>query len=504
MNVAMLLDLPAMLAGDHVALIEGDTRLTYGEAHGRAGAVAAVLADAGVGPGDVVGYVGANHVEFVSALFGCASLGACLAALNYRSGAADVRHLIADSGTKLLLVDEAAAAAAAEAGRELGVRTIGLAALSAAAAAPLSVPDDTEDTDVAVLIYTSGTTARAKGVPLTHGTLTEYVLSRTDVADGSDVGRTLISVPLYHIAGISSLLTALYGGRTVVLEPRFAPAEWLALAAKHRVTHAFLVPTMLAKLIEAPELATTDLTALTSISYGAAPMPPALLRRIVAALPPSVGFNGAYGLSESMSTVAVLDEDDHRRFIAAATPGDAALINSVGRAVPDVRIEILDDAGEPVGPDRTGRIAIVSRRNVSGYWQGKTSGTDTRPVSVESRLVTGDLGYLDARGYLFITGRASDMIIRGGENISPVEVENALLEDERVADVAVLGLPDETWGEIIGAFVVLRDPTGTFMLEDAARACTGLARFKRPDRLYVVAELPRTPTGKLLRRELRV
>jgi len=499
MNIAMLLDLPAMLAGDHVALIEDDTRLTYGDAHGRAGAVAALLADAGVGAGDVVGYLGANHVEFVTALFGCASLGACLAALNYRSGTADVRHLITDSGAKLLLVDEAAAAAA-QVGRELGIATISLTALAVAAAVPLSVPDDTGETDVAVLIYTSGTTARAKGVPLTHGALTEYVLSRTDVADGSDVGRTLISVPLYHVAGISSLLTALYGGRTVVLEPRFIPAEWLQLAAKHRVTHAFLVPTMLAKLIEAPELATTDLSALRSISYGAAPMPPALLRRIVAALPPSVGFNGAYGLSESMSTVAVLDEDDHRRFIAAAAPADAALINSVGRAVPDVRIEILNDASEPVGPDRTGQIAIVSRRNVSGYWRGE----QTRSVAEQSRLVTGDLGYLDARGYLFITGRASDMIIRGGENISPVEVENALLEDERVADAAVLGVPDETWGEIVAAFVVLRDPDGTFTLADAALACADLARFKRPERLYLVADLPRTPTGKLLRRELPV
>ncbi|HEX5405259.1 MAG TPA: AMP-binding protein [Pseudonocardiaceae bacterium] len=500
MNIAMLLDLPAMLAGDHVALIEGDTRQTYGQAHGRAGAVARVLADAGVGTGDVVGYLGANHVEFVSALFGCASLGACLAALNYRSGAADVRHLVADSGAKLLLVDEAAAPAVIEAGRELGVRMIGLADLSTSADVPLSVPDDTEDTDVAVLIYTSGTTARAKGVPLTHGALTEYVLSRTDVTDGSDVGRTLISVPLYHIAGISSLLTALYGGRTVVLEPRFAPAEWLAQAAEHRITHAFLVPTMLAKLIDAPELAGADLTALTSVSYGAAPMPPTLLRRIVAALPPSVGYNGAYGLSESVSTVAVLDEDDHRRFIAAESPEDAALINSVGRAVSDVRIDVLDDAGEPVEPNRNGRIAIVSRRNVSGYWHDG----NTQPVAAESRLVTGDLGYLDTRGYLFITGRASDMIIRGGENISPVEVENALLEDDRVADAAVLGVPDETWGEVVGAFVVLRAPGGTFTLDDAARACAGLARFKRPERIYVVADLPRTSTGKLLRRELPV
>lgn len=499
MNIAMLVDLPAMLAGDHVALIEDDTRLTYTELHGRAGAAARVLADAGVGSGDVVGYLGANHVEFVSALFGCAALGACLAALNHRSGAADVRHLIEDSGATLLLVDDAAAAAG-DVGRELGVTTIDITALADAAPAPLSVPDDTDDTDVAVLIYTSGTTARAKGVPLTHGALTEYVLSRTDVTNGADVGRTLISVPLYHVAGISSLLTALYGGRTVVLEARFAPAEWLALAAEHRVTHAFLVPTMLAKLIEAPELATTDLTALTSVAYGAAPMPPALLRRIVAALPPSVGFSGAYGLSESMSTVAVLDEDDHRRFIAAASPEDAALINSVGRAVPDVRIEILADDGEPLDADQEGRIAIVSRRNVSGYWQGK----GTRPAAEQSRLVTGDLGRLDARGYLFITGRASDLIIRGGENISPVEVENALLEDDRVADVAVLGVPDETWGEVVGAFVVLRDPDGTFTLEDAALACAGLARFKRPERLYLVADLPRTPTGKLLRRALPV
>jgi acyl-CoA synthetase (AMP-forming)/AMP-acid ligase II len=487
MNIAMLLDLPAMLAGDHVVLIEDDIRLTYRDLHDRAGAVAGVLTEAGIGQGDVVGYLGANHVEFVSALFGCAAVGACLAALNYRSGAADVRHLVRDSDAKLLLVDDAATA------QDLGVATIDLAALPEADPAPLSVPDDTDDTDVAVLIYTSGTTARAKGVPLTHGALTEYVLARTDVADGGDVGRTLISVPLYHVAGISGLLTALYGGRTIVLEPRFAPVEWLDLAARHHVTHAFLVPTMLAKLIEAPELASTDLTALTSISYGAAPMPPALLRRIVAALPPSVGFSGAYGLSESMSTVAVLDEDDHRRFAE-----DPALINSVGRAVSDVRIEILDDTGAPAGPDVIGQITIVSRRNVSGYWHDR----QTQPG--ESRLVTGDLGYLDPLGYLFITGRASDMIIRGGENISPVEVENALLEDERVADAAVLGVPDETWGEIVAAFVVLRDPDATFTLEDAARACAGLARFKRPERLHVVPDLPRTATGKLLRRALRV
>jgi acyl-CoA synthetase (AMP-forming)/AMP-acid ligase II len=503
MNIATLLELPSLLAGDYPAVVEGGRSLSYAELASRAAATAEFLTASGIGRGDVVGYLGANHLPFVSAAMGSAATGACLAALNHRAGPEDLRHLVIDSAVRLLVVDTAAAPAAAEVAAMLGVPVVTLDRLAEieAAAPPrgLEVTVETDEADPAILIYTSGTTARAKGVALSHGALTEYVLSRTDAADGTDVGRTLLSVPLFHVAGISTLLASLYGGRTVVLEPRFEPAEWLALVARNRVTHAFLVPTMLAKLLDSAAFPAADLSSLRSISYGAAPMPPTLLHRIVAAFPSEVGFSGAYGLSESTSTVAVLDEDDHRRFMAARTPQDAALVRSAGRPVPDVRIEILDADDTPLGPDRAGRIAIVSRRNVQTYW---IAGQRPPAAPAETRLVTGDLGHLDERGYLFITGRQSDLLIRGGENISPLEVENAILGDPRVTDCAVVGLPDESWGEIVAAFVVLRDPGTDFGLADAIAACAGLTRYKWPERLAVVEELPRTATGKLLRRAL--
>jgi acyl-CoA synthetase (AMP-forming)/AMP-acid ligase II len=302
------------------------------------------------------------------------------------------------------------------------------------------------------------------------------------------------------VAGLSTLLVSLYAGRKIVLLPQFEAALWMETVEREQVTHAFLVPTMLAKVLAHERFEDHDYGSLRSISYGAAPMPEPVIRQAIARFPEAVGFSGAYGMSETTSTVSVLDEDDHRRAAAGDDPQAVARLASVGRPVEGVEIAIRASTGETVPDGGTGEVFIRTDRTMRAYWR-REDDAGKGSTDADGWLSTGDLGYVDAGGYVFLVGRNTDMIIRGGENISPGEIEEMLHRHPDVDDVGVVGVPDVEWGEVVVAAVVPR--AGSDPSEDELRGhCAGLASFKRPERILLVPELPRTSTGKLVRREI--
>lgn len=505
MNLAMLLDIPASIVPDGTALIgPGDERESYGRLREAAGRAAGLLRDLGVAPGDRVGLFATNSLEYVEALFGVSLLGAVAVPMNFRARGPELAHLLADSGTKALFTEERYE----DLVREAAPESLPVVYLDRdfrdriAAAEPVELVADVDDDGVGIILYTSGTTSLPKGVMLSHGALTGYVINRTECADGTERGLSLVSAPLHHIAAVSSLLSSLYGGRTVVLMPQFDAAEWLSLVDRHAVTHAFLVPTMLARIVALPEVAKTDLTSLELVTYGAAPMPPSVIRRAIEVFPTSVGFTGAYGQTETTSTVTVLDPDDHRM---EGSPEEVERkqrrLASVGKAVGDVELRVVDEDGTEMPPGVVGEVQIRTFRTMTGYW-GTNARATAETVQADGWLHTGDLGYLDEEGYLFLGGRRGDLIIRGGENISPEDVEAAVYEHPDVAEAGVVGVPDEEWGERVAVAVVPREGaelTVDALLEFCAERLPG---YKRPEIVLVLDSLPRTSTGKLLRREL--
>jgi acyl-CoA synthetase (AMP-forming)/AMP-acid ligase II len=336
---------------------------------------------------------------------------------------------------------------------------------------------------------------------LDHQDLTSYVFDNFEMASGEDVGTLAVCAPFYHIAGITSVLSAVFSGRRLALMPQFDAAEWLHLVERERVTHAFLVPTMLKRVLDAPELSTTDLSSLQLLTYGAAPMPLQVIRRAIETLPPHISFANSFGQTESTATVTLLGPEDHR---LTGSPDDVESrvrrLASVGRALPGIEIRILDEAGKALGVGEVGEIAIRSERLMRGYYGDEQA---TASTLRDGWLLTRDLGWLDDDGYLFLAGRRSDMIIRGGENIAPEEVEVVLASHPAVDEVAVFGVPDVEWGEVVATAIVLREGasvTGADLIEYCRQR---MSSFKKPEHVVLVRELPRNSVGKLLRRELR-
>lgn len=303
-----------------------------------------------------------------------------------------------------------------------------------------------------------------------------------------------MSVPPYHIAAVSNVLTNLYAGRRALTLEQFTPDGWLGLAREQRITHAMVVPTMLARIMDTDGL-DRSVPSLRALAYGGARMP---VRVIETALRtwPRVDFVNAYGLTETSSTITVLGPREHRTAVASDDPVVRARLGSAGLPVPGVELEVRDASGAVAPPGATGQIWVRGEQ-VSGEYAGQGSAVDDRGY-----FHTRDQGHLDDDGYLHIEGRADDTIIRGAENIAPAEIEDVLLGHPDVLDAVVVGVPDEEWGQRIEAVVVLRD--GVAIDADALRAqVRGTLRgSKTPDRITRWHELPRTATGKLVRRDI--
>jgi acyl-CoA synthetase (AMP-forming)/AMP-acid ligase II len=484
MNLLLLLDMVAAGRGDEVAVQAGDERLTAAELLSAAWAGAEVAAGA-----SALAYVGTNGLAFPIGLFAAAAAGVPFVPLNYRLSDEQLHDLLAPLGDTLVAAEgEVGAALAAR-----GHRVLDAAAFVETARAGGSsgdVPADGEGP--AVLLYTSGTTAAPKAAVLRHRHLTSYVIGTVEFAGAGPDEAVLVSVPPYHVAGLANLLSNLYLGRRVVYLTQFDAAGWVAAVRGEGITNAMVVPTMLARICDVLDADGAGLPSLRALSYGGARTPATVLQRVMDLLP-TVDLTNAYGLTETSSTIAVLDPEDHR----AARDGDpvaTARLSSAGRVLPTVEVEVRGGLGEPLAAGEPGEIWVRGEQ-VSGEYAGRDA-----PVDEAGWFPTRDRGWLDAEGYLFIEGRSDDTIIRGGENIAPAEIEEVLLQHPDIAQCAVVGVPDDEWGQRIAAVVVPRPGASPEAAEIRAFAHRSLRSSKTPEVVTFVESLPFTETGKLLRR----
>ena len=517
MNTADILQISGAVVPDRVAVADGDGHVTYAELQTRVNKMAHALHALEVGKGENVGIMAVNSAHFLELYYATASVGGTFVPLNFRAKPEELQYMIDASKVSVLFVAERYWPIYEKIKDQLPslrhVFTLGFDAeghgnydaLRADGADQYFVsPTPVDDDDPALVIYTSGTTALPKGVVLTHKTLTAYVVNTQNPCDPSqEQDCTLVSVPLFHVAGATTMLGSIWSGRKLAVLPQFSPPDWLAVVEKERVTHAFVVPTMLKRVMELDDFENYDISSLQLITYGAAPMPFEVVRKAVEVFT-TAGLMNAYGQTESTSTMTYLDPDDHR---LDGTPEENELkikrLRSVGRPMPDIDVGILAPDGSEVEQGAEGEICIRGDRIMREY-QGREE--ETAEAVQSGWLHTGDLGLMDPDNYLFITGRLKDLIIRGGENIGSAELENVLEDHPSITEAAVIGIPDVEWGEIVKAIVV-KDPKFTDPTPDQEEM-TGyvkgrLASYKAPALYEWIAELPRNHLGKVLKNDLR-
>jgi acyl-CoA synthetase (AMP-forming)/AMP-acid ligase II len=487
MHLTMLLDMAAEGFAERTIVGTADAPVTAAELRQRALRGARLLRDR---EATALGYVAPNGPAFPVALFAAAYAGVPLVPLNYRLGEEQLGHLLARHPGALVIAQEQVSGLVGRAGLEQLSPADWLAVT--AGGQPAFGPADKTADGPAVIIYTSGTTSAPKGVLLRHRHLVSYVLGTVEFTAASEDDVALICVPPYHIAAVANVISNLFAGRRTVILDHFDAADWLATVRAERVTNALVVPTMLARITE--HGGDRSVPTLRALAYGGAPMPGRVIEKALAQWP-EVGFVNAYGLTETSSTVAVLGPAEHREAADSPDPAVRARLSSAGRVIPGVDLRILDDKGAELPPGAVGRICVRGEQVSAEY--------DTGPaVDASGFFDTRDEGYLDSDGFLFIGGRVDDTIIRGGENIAPAEIESVILEDPAVRDVAVIGVPDDEWGQRIEA-VVVAAPGRTVDPEALRQFVRGRLRgSKTPDRVHVVPALPRTETGKLVRREV--
>jgi fatty-acyl-CoA synthase len=488
MHTSLLLEMAADACPERLALGPRERGIAFADLAAQARAGAAWLAARG--PGSIV-FLGLNGPTLPVAIFAAGALGRPFAPLNYRLPDADLRALLARTAPSVAIVDDDMLhRVEATPGVALVMRS---AFELACRDAPVADPEPA-DPDIAVLLFTSGTTGEPKAAVLRHANLAAYVISTVEFMGAEEGEAALVSVPPYHIAGVSAVLTGVYGGRRIVHLEAFTPEAWVETAAREAITHAMLVPTMLGRVLDVLQATGERLPALRALSYGGGRMPLAVIQRALRLLP-HVDFVNAYGLTETSSTIAVLGPEDHRRAIASDDAEVRARLGSVGRPLPSVEVEIRGPAGETLPRCVMGEVHVRGEQ-VSGEYLGR------KLTDADGWFATRDAGWLDAEGYLFLDGRLDDVIVRGGENISPGEIEEVLRGHHAIADVAVVGAPDEQWGERVAAFVVTRgEAPGADDL--AAWVKARLRSTKTPETWVFRAELPYNETGKLLRRVLK-
>jgi acyl-CoA synthetase (AMP-forming)/AMP-acid ligase II len=490
-NVTLLLDMAADGFPDRVIAGLSQDGLTAARLRGASGRAAAQLRAAGA---SALVYLAVNGPALPVALFAAARAGIPLVPLNYRLGGEQLDRLLANHAGAWCIADPAHAAAAARAG--VASRTPEqFVAESQPGAGEEAAADEAPETDApAVLIYTSGTTSAPKGVLLRHENLVSYVLGTVEFAAAEEDEAALMSVPPYHISAVSNVLTSLYSGRRLVTLEPFTPESWLGTVREQAITHAMVVPTMLARIMDAPGL-DRAVPSLRALAYGGAKMPGRVIDQALGEWP-HVGFVNAYGLTETSSTISVLGPDEHRAALVADDPAVRARLGSAGQVVPGIDLEIRDKDGEVVPAGVSGRIWVRGDQVATEY-AGLGAATGARGF-----FDTRDRGRLDEAGYLYIEGREDDTIIRGAENIAPAEIEEVLLRHPGVIDAVVVGIPDEEWGQHLEAAVVTRPGAAVTDEELRAHVRAALRGSKTPDLIACWPELPRTATGKIIRRDV--
>jgi len=517
MNTAEFLTISAAIVPDRTAVVGPGQEVSYQELQSRANRLAQTLQGMGVQKGQNVGVMAVNCPEYVEVYYAAAALGATLVPLNFRAKAEELEYMIESTDVSTLFISERYwpiwEGIAAKLPKVKNVITLDFVRDDAPSINQLreqgeDIPVfvDVDDSDPTLIIFTSGTTGLPKGVVLSYQALTALVVNTQSPADPTvDPQVVLVSVPFFHIAGATTIMSAVFSGRTLVILPAFEPKAWLDMAQQYGATHAFVVPTMLKRIMEVPGFHDYDLSKLQLITYGAAPMPYEVVRIAVDEFGPdghNVGLMNSYGQTEATGSMTFLDPEDHR---LNGTPEEnekkLERLRSVGRPMSDIDVAILAPDGRRLPANEPGEICIRGDRVMRGY---NKRDDDTAGAIQDGWLHTGDVGKLDDQGYLFITGRIKDMIIRGGENIGPAEIEQVLEDHPGVAEAAVIGVPDIEWGEIVKAIMVPADNGMVPSEEDlTSYVKTRLASYKAPALYQWVDELPRNPMGKVLKTDLR-
>lgn len=480
------------------AITFNGTTLTYRDFADRIDRLAAELAAGGIGRGDRVGYVGLNDQEFLVALFATTRVGGVFVPVNHRLTGPELSYILADAGVHTLLADTDRAAVVDPIRTEAGLQRM-IAVTSApgwetlpdllGTRDPLTEPVHPDSDEVALIMYTSGTTGRPKGAMLTHGNLFWNNVNALLSFDVSQHDVSLVCAPLFHIGGlnVTTLLTLQKGGQ-LVLTPAFDPTQALELITEHQVTTMFGVPAMFLFMSQVPEFATTDLSSVRYLICGGAPAPEALIRRYGER---GIPFVQGYGLTETAPLALVLRTDEVNLKVGAAGH----------KVLPLSNVRLVDSANEPVPVGETGEVCVRGPQVMAGYWRDREA--TNAVIDAEGWFHTADLGIADAEGYVRIVDRVKDMIISGGENVYPAEVEDVLYGHPSVAEVAVLGTAHDTWGEAVTA-VVAAHSGATLTLEELREfARDKIAGYKLPLRLEFTGALPRNTTGKIIKTHLR-
>lgn len=499
-GIADWIETHARWHGERIALVEGERRLSYGEFAARIDRLAGALAERGIGKGDRVAGLLLNSIPFLELTFACARLGAIFVPLNFRLSPAEIGYILADCGARIVVYHTVFAPLLAPAlAADPALVTVPVDSVSRedgqpsydewmASARSLTEKPRVSQQDVHVMMYTSGTTGHPKGAMLTHGNttwnainlmLSENALSTDDVV--------LTVAPMFHIGGLNiHTLPALYKGIPVVLLPRFEPHETLRTIARERVTALFLVPSMWLMLSQLPDFDAYDLSSLRVLVSGGAPCPIPVIEFFQRR---GLRFVEGFGMTETAPNACILDSAD-----AVRKNG------SVGKPLMHMQMRIVDDQDRDVTPGEVGELVVRGPNVFVGYWNRPEA---TAEAFRGGWFHTGDLARQDEEGYFYIVDRKKDMLISGGENVYPTEVEQVLYRHPKVVEVAVVGAPDPLWGEI-PVLVVAPKEGEHLTLEEVRAFCEGkLAHFKIPKRIVEVAALPRNAAGKVLKRELR-
>ncbi|WP_068876742.1 MULTISPECIES: long-chain-fatty-acid--CoA ligase [unclassified Phenylobacterium] len=502
--IKLLTDIPAVHGrerGDKVAVHFEGRDLTYAELDRRSSQVGGFLQAAGVKPGDRVAWLGRPSEAWYEIFFGVAKARACFAPINSRLAVPEIAFILKDSSASVFFVTpeffECAVTVAEHAGRPVKVIAVGgehpafeaYAALRDAAPAPrLETPQASDDV---LQLYTSGTTGLPKGVRLSNANYSAFLALR-HLVDGFSYAAddtVLILMPMFHVAGTNISFSGLAAGGRIVLQAEFAPTAVLKAFGEQKVAHVFLAPVMINALLQTPGVEEADYSSLKTVSYGASPISEAVLARATKTF--GCGFIQFYGMTETTGAGTTLAPSEHT----------GELLRSCGRPWATLETRIADEAGRTLGPGEIGEIEIRGPIIMAGYWNRPEATAET--IRPDGWLRTGDAGFVDEKGFFFVHDRVKDMIVSGGENVYPAEVENAILGCPGVADAAVIGVPDERWGEAVKAIVVAAPGERPDPAAVIAWARQRIAAYKAPKSVDFIDALPRNPSGKVLRRELR-
>lgn len=515
MHTYELLDITGAIVPDRAAMVFGQNQITYARLLDRVDKLASGLRRLGVESGDRVAVMDVNSAEQLEVLFAILKLDAVYVPLNFRGRMEDISYALGVASPRVLLAGARYIGLIDQSRQSGAFPTPVLISFAEIVVDPwISYPqliDPSADhevmspqgdgSDVMSLIFTAGTTGSPKAVPLTHNSFTSFMLANVEPADPTVNENTLLTLPMYHVAGLQSALASIYGGRTLVIQPQFDAGEWLALAEAHKVQRALVVPTMLKQIVAHPRFEATDLSSMSVITYGGASMPVPVIERAIKALP-DVQFINAFGQTETGSTIAMVPPEDH-----VLTGSRAAIevkrkhLSSIGIPLPDVEVVIMGPDGDFLPSEQVGEIAARGSRLMQGYLNA--DGSQSYGGTVDGWLRTGDLGYQDEDGYIYLAGRAKDFIKRGGEMVSPERVESILYDHHGVDECAVIGILDEEWGERVIAIVVKTGPQEASERSILEHCETRLARFERPERVIFVESLPRNALGKVMKNQLR-